>query len=107
MLSGCPRSPAPNRAVARSVPAWGILRRLRTPTFLLSLLLGLGTAALLLVLATVLDVPALRYVALVAIVGVVAAREAWAWRGNGRLWLVVYGGLAGTIVLAFVIERLS
>lgn len=57
------------------------------------------------VLATVLEAPVLYAPALLAILGIFAAREAWLWEGDGRGWLMMMGALLGAVALAFVLQR--
>jgi hypothetical protein len=77
------------------------------PRFLVVLAAGLAAAAACLVLAAVLDAPALRLVAVAPIVGVLVAREAWTWRARGRVWLALLGLLLVVVVVAFAVERLG
>lgn len=64
-----------------------------------------GAAATLMVLATVFDAPVLYAPALLAILGIFAAREAWLWEGDGRGWPMMMGALLGAVALAFVLQR--
>jgi hypothetical protein len=75
------------------------------PRFLLVASIGSLGAATLMVLATVLDAPVLYVPALLAIVGIFAAREAWLWEGDRRGWLVMMGAVLGVVVVAFLFQR--
>lgn len=57
--------------------------------------------------ATVLDASWLRFVGLAALALLVLGHEAWRWRGAGRQWLAVMAVLAGVVLVAFVVEKLS
>jgi hypothetical protein len=61
----------------------------------------------LLAMAAVLDVPALRFVAVAFLLGGILAREAWMWRGERRTALVMLAFILGVIVVAFAVQRLS
>jgi hypothetical protein len=73
--------------------------------FLLVVSIGSLAAATLMVLATVLDTPVLYAPALLAILGIFVAREAWLWEGDGRGWLVMMGAVFGAVVIAFLLQR--
>ncbi len=77
-----------------------------TRRFLLVAVIGLSAGALCLVLAAVLDNPALAVIGTTFVLGVVVARTAWIWRGAGRQWLLFTAGLVGVILVAFVAEKL-
>jgi hypothetical protein len=77
------------------------------PRFLVVLVAGLAAAAVCLVLAAVLDAPALRLVAVALVVGVLIGREMWIWRGHGRAWLAIGGLLLAVGALAFAVQRLA
>jgi len=77
-----------------------------TRRFLLVVVAGLSMATLCLALADVLDSPALAVVGAVSVLGVFVAREGWVWSGAGRQWLMVMGGLAAVILVAFVAQQL-
>jgi hypothetical protein len=62
-------------------------------------------AGLALVLASVLDVPALRFVAVGLLAAAVVAREVGAWGGQ-RVALMV-GAVLVVIALAYAVQRLS
>ncbi|HYI99326.1 MAG TPA: hypothetical protein VEX36_06580 [Thermoleophilaceae bacterium] len=73
--------------------------------FLLVASIGSLAAATLMVLATVLDVPILYAPALLAILGIFAAREAWLWEGDRRGLLVMMGAILGVVAIAFLVQR--
>jgi hypothetical protein len=78
---------------------------MKTRRFLPVALVSVAAAAGALALAEVLDAPWLRIVAVGLLLGVLVAREVWAWRGRGRLWIGMVAGLLGVVVLAFVVEK--
>jgi hypothetical protein len=70
------------------------------------LVAGLGLATGLLILATVLDMPALRFAALASLLGILIARELWMWQG----WRWELGAAFAVVVvaaLAFAVQRLA
>jgi hypothetical protein len=77
-----------------------------TRRFLTTTLLALTATAIALALAKVLDAPWLRIVAVVLLLVIFIAREAWHWWGAGREWLAVYATPLGVIALAFIAQRL-
>ncbi|MEY2535089.1 MAG: hypothetical protein QOF29_2999 [bacterium] len=79
---------------------------METSRLLVALAVGLAVAAGFLALASVLDVPALRFAAVAAIVGVLVAREVWTWRGAGRAWVGMLLAVIAVAAVAFVVERL-
>jgi hypothetical protein len=80
---------------------------MRVSTFLLFAVVGLTVAAALFSLAAVLDVPALRLVAVAVIATVLVAREVWSWSGDLRGWLAMAGTLLGTIALLWGLQRIA
>jgi hypothetical protein len=85
---------------------WKALRTVSTPRFLAILAVGLALAAAFLVLASVLDAPALRFVAVACILGVFVGRELWIWR-DWRWALAIPVALLVVVVLAFLAQRLG
>ena len=73
--------------------------------FLIVALIAGVTAATLMVLATTLNAPVLYAPALMAILGIFAAREVWLWEGDGRGWLAMTGALLGAVAIAFLLQR--
>ena len=65
-----------------------------------------GAAATFLALADVLGRPVLAVVGFAFVLFPFAAREAWLWRGAGRQWLLMTGGLIGFIALGFLAQQL-
>jgi hypothetical protein len=76
-----------------------------TRRFLPTLVLCVAASAGLLVLAAVLDAPALAAVAMVLVVACFVARDAWRWRGAGRQYLAVTLLLVAVVALAFLAQR--
>lgn len=70
-------------------------------------LVGIVAAAAFLIAGAALDSSALSVVGALAVLVVFAAREMWLWRGQGRLWLMMIGGLAAVIVAAFLAQKLT
>lgn len=73
--------------------------------FLIVALIAGVAAATLMVLATTLDAPVLYAPALLAVIGIFAAREAWLWEGDRRGWLVMTVALLGAVGIAFLLQR--
>jgi hypothetical protein len=67
---------------------------------------ALSLAAACLAGAAVLDSPALGVAGALLVLLVFGAREGWMWRGRGRQWLVMMGGLLAVILVAFVAQKL-
>jgi ABC-type Fe3+-siderophore transport system permease subunit len=68
---------------------------------------GLVIATGCLVLAAVVDSAAVAVVGALILVGVIAAKLAWSWRGRGREALMLFGGFVLVIGLAYVVSVLS
>lgn len=76
-----------------------------TGRFLIVTLAGGMVAGVLLVLATTLDAPILYFPALLAVLGILIAREGWLWEGDRRGWVLMVGTLAATILVLFLLQR--
>lgn len=73
----------------------------------MSALVGGVVAGTMLALATALDEPILYIPALLAVLGILIAREGWLWEGDWRGWMIMVGALSGAILIAFVLQRVT
>lgn len=80
---------------------------MRNRPALAAIALCLLVAALALVLADRFDTPAVGVVAVVAVVGAFAVREAWAWRGDGKTWVLLSGSLLAVVAVAFLANKVT
>lgn len=74
--------------------------------FVAVLAASLALAATFLALADVLGRPVLAVVGFAFVLFAFAAREAWLWRGAGRQWLLMTGGLIGFVALGLLAQQL-
>ena len=81
--------------------------RMGIDRFLVIALTGGMVAAALLILARTLDAPVLYLPALLAVLGILIARESWLWEGDRRGWILMVGTLAATILVLFFLQRVT
>lgn len=75
--------------------------------FLLTAVVGLVLGAMCLALAAILNSSVLAVGGAAFVIAVLVAREGWLWAGEGRRWLITTAALAGVVVAAFAVQRLT